>query len=133
VPTSARSRGHPAGVLLADRAFSSVKPDDLQLARDCSTCGRAVLGARRRLSPVYDYKVDQLGVQAQHGYIKDPAHEGLDDRGRRRVGGLLPRLDSALECASNDQWTQNVRGQKCPLAMLSQGSVNMYNWWPDPT
>ncbi len=44
-------RGHPAGFLAADRAYSNAKPEDFQLPV-------RALGYR----PVYDYKINQLGV-----------------------------------------------------------------------
>ena len=50
---SVRARGHPAHYLAADRAYSSAKAEDFQLPV-------RALGYR----PVYDYKVDQLGVKA---------------------------------------------------------------------
>ncbi len=46
------ARGHPAGFLAADRAFSSARAEEFQLPA-------LALGYR----PVYDYKIDQLGVQ----------------------------------------------------------------------
>jgi len=53
---SIATRGHPAGWLAGDRAYSSAKPENFQLpARS--------LGYR----PVLDYKDDQLGVQASFG------------------------------------------------------------------
>lgn len=52
---SVRERGHPAWLLAGDRAFSSAKPEDFQLP------ARA-LGYQ----PVFDYKVDQLGIQGSH-------------------------------------------------------------------
>jgi hypothetical protein len=58
--TNLRSRGHPAGFLAADRAYSSAKPEDFQLpvlALDYDT--------------VFDYKIDQLGVKASvQGFIQ---------------------------------------------------------------
>ena len=50
--TSVRGRGHPARLLAGDRAYSSAKPEDLQLP------ARA-LGYEM----VFDYKIDQLGIQ----------------------------------------------------------------------
>ena len=54
VLASLAARGYPAGLLAADRAFSSAKADEFQLPA-------LALGYR----PVYDYKIDQLGVQEQ--------------------------------------------------------------------
>ena len=56
VLTNIRSRGHAAGFLAADRAYSSSKPDDFQLPA-------LALGYQ----PVYDYKIDQLGVRGESG------------------------------------------------------------------
>jgi hypothetical protein len=54
-----RDRGHPAGYLAADRAYSSAKPEDFQLPA-------LALG----YSPVYDYRIDQLGVKDSHqGFV----------------------------------------------------------------
>jgi len=50
-----RERGHPARLLAGDRAYSSAKPEDFQLP------ARA-LGYQ----PVFDYKVDQLGIQGSY-------------------------------------------------------------------
>lgn len=50
------ARGYPAGYLGADRAYSSAKQDDFQLPA-------LALGYQ----PVYDYRIDQLGVKAEHG------------------------------------------------------------------
>ena len=60
VLASLDERGHQPGMLAADRAFSSAKPGDFQLpALD--------LGYR----PVYDYKIDQLGVQDEYaGFLQ---------------------------------------------------------------
>ena len=52
---SVRDRGHPAQLLAGDRAYSSAKPEDFQLP------ARA-LGYQ----PVFDYKVDQLGIQGSY-------------------------------------------------------------------
>jgi hypothetical protein len=52
---SAHERGHPAGFLAADRAYTQAKPEDFQLP------ARA-LGYEL----VLDYKVDQLGRQGNH-------------------------------------------------------------------
>ncbi len=53
-------RGHPAGYLAADRAYSSAKPEDFQLV------ARA-LG----WEPVFDDKIDELGVRAGvHGLLQ---------------------------------------------------------------
>ncbi len=49
---SVRSRGHPAGYLVADRAYSSAKPEDFQ--GPVTAMG---------YQPVYDLKSDQLGVK----------------------------------------------------------------------
>ncbi len=49
---SVQNRGHPARLLVGDRAYSSAKPEDFQLP------ARA-LGYQ----PVFDYKIDQLGIQ----------------------------------------------------------------------
>jgi hypothetical protein len=49
------SRGHPAGWVAADRAYTNAIADDFQLP------ARA-LGFR----PVLDYRDDQLGVQGEH-------------------------------------------------------------------
>lgn len=47
-----RSRGHPAGYVAGDRAYSNAVVDDFQLVV-------SALGYQ----PVYDYKVTQLGIQ----------------------------------------------------------------------
>ena len=52
VLASLAARGYLAGFLAADRAFSSAKAEEFQLPA-------LALGYR----PVYDYKIDQLGVQ----------------------------------------------------------------------
>jgi len=52
---SIQERGHPARLLAGDRAYSSAKPEDFQLP------ARA-LGYQ----PVFDYKVDQLGIQGSY-------------------------------------------------------------------
>ena len=52
---SVRARGHPANFLAADRAYSSAKEEDFQLPA-------TALG----YNPVYDYKIDQLGVKGAH-------------------------------------------------------------------
>ena len=52
VLASLAARSYPAGFLAADRAFSSAKAEEFQLPA-------LALGYR----PVYDYKIDQLGVQ----------------------------------------------------------------------
>jgi hypothetical protein len=52
---SVRQRGHPAHWLAGDRAYSNQKPEHFQLP------ARA-LGYR----PVFDYKVDQLGIQDEY-------------------------------------------------------------------
>ena len=49
---SVAARGHPAGYLAADRAYSSAATKDFQLPA-------ASLGYK----PVYDYRSDQLGVK----------------------------------------------------------------------
>jgi hypothetical protein len=51
-------RGHPAGLVGADRAYSSAKADEFQLP------ARA-LGYQ----PVFGYKKDQLGVKYQYGVL----------------------------------------------------------------
>jgi hypothetical protein len=57
---SVNARGHPAHYLAADRAYSSAKAEDFQLPA-------AALGYQ----PVFDYKVDQLGVKAQYeGFLQ---------------------------------------------------------------
>jgi hypothetical protein len=57
---SVSERGLPANFLAADRAYSSAKPENFQLP------ARA-LGYR----PVFDYKVDQLGVRASwQGFVQ---------------------------------------------------------------
>lgn len=48
-------RGHPAGYLAADRAYSSASVEDFQLPA-------VALGYK----PVYDYRIDQLGVKGNH-------------------------------------------------------------------
>ncbi|HVX18122.1 MAG TPA: hypothetical protein VHA73_08815 [Acidimicrobiales bacterium] len=53
--TSIRDRGHPARYVAGDRAYSNAKPGTFQLP------ARA-LG----YEPVFDYRDDQLGVQATH-------------------------------------------------------------------
>jgi len=53
--TSVRERGHPAKYLAGDRAYSSLIADDFQLPL-------RALG----WEPVWDYKIDQLGVQGSH-------------------------------------------------------------------
>jgi hypothetical protein len=52
---SVHERGHPAHLLAGDRAYSSAKPEDFQLPLRS-------LGYQ----PVFDYKVDQLGIQGSH-------------------------------------------------------------------
>ena len=54
VLASLAARGYRAGFLAADRAFSSARAEEFQLPA-------LALGYR----PVYDYKIDQLGVQDQ--------------------------------------------------------------------
>ena len=58
--SSVAERGYSPGYLAADRAYSSAKAEDFQLP------ARA-LGWK----PVFDYKADQLGIQAQaHGLVQ---------------------------------------------------------------
>ncbi|MHB1777967.1 MAG: hypothetical protein ACYCU7_18570, partial [Acidimicrobiales bacterium] len=52
---SVRARNHPADYLGADRAYSNSKPEDFQLPV-------RAMGYR----PVFDYRVDQLGLQGSH-------------------------------------------------------------------
>jgi hypothetical protein len=52
---SVHDRGHPARLLAGDRAYSSAKPEDFQLPV-------RALGYQ----PVFDYKVDQLGIQGSY-------------------------------------------------------------------
>jgi len=57
---SLSERGYPAHYLAADRAYSSAKAEDFQLAA-------LAFGYR----PVYDYKIDQLGVKASaQGFLQ---------------------------------------------------------------
>ncbi len=52
---SVHRAGHPAHLLAGDRAYSSAKPEDFQLPLRS-------LGYQ----PVFDYKVDQLGIQGSY-------------------------------------------------------------------
>lgn len=49
-----RQRGHPAGYLAGDRAYSNARPEGFQLPT-------RALG----YEPVFDYRINQLGVQAE--------------------------------------------------------------------
>ena len=58
--TSVRARGHPAGYLAGDRAYSGAVPDKFQLR---------VLALDYK--PVYDYKITELGVKGQYqGFLQ---------------------------------------------------------------
>jgi hypothetical protein len=57
--TSIAARGHPRRLLAGDRAYTNCKPNKFQLP------ARA-LG----YAPVFDYKIDQLGVQESYGGAK---------------------------------------------------------------
>ena len=77
VLASLAARSYPAGLLAADRAFSSARAEEFQLPA-------LALGYR----PVYDYKIDQLGVQDEvdgflqiEGDVVLPVHPRAAPRG----------------------------------------------------
>jgi hypothetical protein len=116
------ARGYPPGFLAADRAFSSAKPDEFQL--------RALaLGYR----PIYDYKKDQLGVQAEaDGFLQIegawycPAiPEALREATRDHDNGVIDdatyrqRLVERWKYAAKPKERSDVEGHvrlQCPAA-----------------
>jgi hypothetical protein len=115
-------RGYPPGFLAADRAFSSAKAEEFQLPA-------LALGYR----PVYDYKIDQLGVQDEaDGFLQiegawycpsipEPLREATRDYRNHVIDGVTyqQRLTERSKYAARPKGKPDAEGHVrilCPAA-----------------